>query len=78
MDVAFVKATPAAPDAGVTYINVAETISAGVNPQRLSNNTSGEITWLNNVHRKWDEKRYLYPIPETDRLFNTKLGQNPG
>ena len=78
MDVAFVKGTPTAPVAGVTYINVAETISAGVNPQRLSNDTSGEITWLNNVPRKWDEKRYLYPIPETDRLFNTKLGQNPG
>ncbi|WP_159470545.1 RagB/SusD family nutrient uptake outer membrane protein [Dyadobacter sp. 3J3] len=78
MDVAFVKGTPASPVAGVTYINVAETISAGPNPQRLSNDTSGEITWLNTVPRKWEEKHYLYPIPETDRLFNTKLGQNPG
>lgn len=78
MDVAFVKGTPANPVAGVTYINVAETISAGANPQRLSNDTSGEITWLNTVPRKWEEKHYLYPIPESDRLFNTKLGQNPG
>ncbi len=78
MDVAFVKGTPTSPVAGVTYINVAETISAGPNPQRLSNDTSGEITWLTTVPRKWEEKHYLYPIPETDRLFNTKLGQNPG
>ena len=78
MDVAFIKGTPASPVAGVTYINVAENISAGLNPQRLSNDTSGEITWLNNVPRKWEEKHYLYPIPETDRLFNPKLGQNPG
>ena len=78
MDVAFVKGTPTNPVAGVTYINVAETISAGANPQRLSNDTSGEITWLNTVPRKWEEKHYLYPIPESDRLFNTKLGQNPG
>ncbi|MBE9461238.1 RagB/SusD family nutrient uptake outer membrane protein [Dyadobacter subterraneus] len=78
MDVAFVKGTPASPVAGVTYINVAETISAGPNPQRLSNDTSGEITWLTTVPRKWEEKHYLYPIPETDRLFNPKLGQNPG
>ncbi|MDQ6480768.1 RagB/SusD family nutrient uptake outer membrane protein [Dyadobacter sp. LHD-138] len=78
MDVAFVKGTPTSPVPGVTYINVAETISAGVNPQRLTNDTSGEITWLNNVPRKWEEKHYLYPIPETDRLFNPKLGQNPG
>ena len=49
MDVAFVKGTPPAPDAGATYINIAETISAGVNPQRHSDDTSGEITWLNNV-----------------------------
>jgi hypothetical protein len=78
MDVAFVKGAPTSPVAGVTYINVAENISAGVNPQRLSNDTSGEITWLNNISRKWEEKHYLYPIPETDRLFNPKLGQNPG
>lgn len=77
-DVAFVKGTPTNPVSGVTYINVAETISAGVNPQRLSNDTSGEITWLSNVPRKWEEKHYLYPIPENDRLFNPKLGQNPG
>ncbi|MDQ3291618.1 MAG: RagB/SusD family nutrient uptake outer membrane protein [Bacteroidota bacterium] len=78
-DVAFYKVMPANPVPGVTYVNVAETISGGTsNPQRLSNDTSGELTWLNNIPRNWEAKHYLYPIPETDRLLNPKLGQNPG
>jgi hypothetical protein len=64
---------------GVTLINVSANLPNGVaNPQRLSNNTSGEITWLNNAARVWDNKKYLYPIPEGDRLVNPALGQNPG
>ncbi|PWJ60679.1 putative outer membrane starch-binding protein [Dyadobacter jejuensis] len=78
MDVAFVKTPPTNPLPGVTYVNVAETTSSGPNPQRLSEDTSGEISWLNTVPRKWEEKHYLYPIPEADRLFNPVLGQNPG
>ncbi len=78
MDVYFYTTAPQNPLPGVTYVNVAPTISAGVNPQRLSNTTSGEITWLANIPRKWDEKNYLYPIPENDRLMNPALGQNPG
>jgi hypothetical protein len=70
---------PANPIKGVTYVNVAETLSGGTpNPQRLANNTFGELTWLTTVPKKWDDKFYLYPIPETDRLLNPKLGQNPG
>ncbi|RZK30054.1 MAG: RagB/SusD family nutrient uptake outer membrane protein [Hymenobacter sp.] len=78
LDVAFYTTLPATRPAGVTYVNVAPTISGGVNPQQLSNGTSGEINWLTNVPRKWEEKYYLYPIPENDRLINPKLGQNPG
>lgn len=78
MDVCFYTTAPQNPLPGVTYVNVAPTISAGVNPQRLSNTTYGEITWLANIPRKWDEKNYLYPIPENDRLMNPALGQNPG
>ena len=77
-DVAFYTSLPATRPAGVTYVNVAPTISSGTNPQQLSNGTSGELTWLNNVPRRWEEKYYLYPIPESDRLLNPKLGQNPG
>ncbi|MCC9135498.1 RagB/SusD family nutrient uptake outer membrane protein [Pontibacter silvestris] len=78
LDVSFYKTMPANPVLGVTYINVSETISGGVNPQQLSEDTHGELTWLNNIPRNWEDKHYLYPIPETDRLMNPNLGQNPG
>lgn len=77
-DVVFYKVRPATQLSGVTYINVAETVNGVVNPQRLSNDTSGELTWLNNIPRRWEEKYYLYPIPEADRQMNPALGQNPG
>ncbi|QHV95234.1 RagB/SusD family nutrient uptake outer membrane protein [Spirosoma endbachense] len=77
-DVVFYKTKPATQLPGVTYVNVAETVNGVANPQRLKNDTSGELTWLSNIPRKWDEKYYLYPIPENDRLLNPKIGQNPG
>ena len=78
-DVCFYTTAPQNPLPGVTYVNVSPTISSGVNPQQLSNTTSGEITWLRNIARKWydDDRQYLYPIPENDRLMNPALGQNP-
>lgn len=77
MDVLFYKVKPATTIAGVTYINVAETLTGGTkNPQRLSNDTYGELTWLTNVERGWEEKHYLYPIPEADLQMNPKLEQN--
>ncbi|MBS1565590.1 MAG: RagB/SusD family nutrient uptake outer membrane protein, partial [Bacteroidetes bacterium] len=78
-DVFFYKTAPSNQQSTITYINVAATLSTGAaNPQRLSNDTYGELTWLNNVTRKWEEKKYLYPIPQTDFNVNPKLGQNPG
>jgi len=78
LDVAFYKVLPANRPAGVTYINVSATINGIPNSQRLSNDTFGEITWLANIPRKWEEKKYYYPIPETDRTANPNLTQNPG
>ncbi len=77
-DVCFYKVLPSVQLPGVTYINVSETNGSVSNPQRLSHDTYGELTWLNNMPRKWNDKYYLYPIPEADRLMNPKLGQNPG
>lgn len=78
-DVLFYSGTAPSPISGVTFVNVSPTLPNGsVNPQRLSNGTYGEITWLNNVARVWEEKKYLYPIPTTDLQINPKLGQNPG
>ncbi len=78
LDVAFYKVLPANRPAGVTYINVSATINGVPNSQRLSNDTFGEITWLANIPRKWEEKKYYYPIPEVDRTANPNLAQNPG
>lgn len=79
LDVAFyqgVKPTPAV--AGVTYVDVSNTISGKTNSQKLKNGTSGELIWMNEISRKWNDKQYFYPIPQADLLKNPKLGQNPG
>jgi len=78
LDVAFYKVMPDPIIPGVTYINVEEIVGGIPNSQRLSNDTYGEVTWLNNVPRIWEEKHYYYPIPEEHRLMNPNLGQNPG
>ena len=78
LDVAFYKTLPANRPAGVTYINVSATISGTPNSQRLKNDDFGEVTWLSNIVRKWEDKNYLYPIPEPAKTANAKLGQNPG
>lgn len=71
-DVNFYIEEPADLIEGVTYVNV------GSESLSLTNGTSGEITWLSNIPREWEEKNYLYPIPETHLLTNPNLGQNPG
>jgi len=78
-DVLFYKGTAPSAIPGVTFINVSNNLPNGsVNPQRLSNDSFGEITWLNNVTRVWQDKKYLYPIPTNDLNINPKLGQTPG
>jgi len=77
-DVSFVESTPSNPVKGVTYVNISPAIGGKVNPQQLTNGTYGELTWLNNSPREWNDKKYFYPIPESALLKNPKLGQNPG
>jgi hypothetical protein len=71
-DVYFYTVNPANRPAGITFISVSGT------DFKLSNGTSGEIVWRNDIPRKWDDKMYLYPIPESDLLTNPALKQNPG
>jgi hypothetical protein len=79
LDVAFYQGTKPSPSVpGVIYINVSETSGGKPNPQRLKNNTNGELTWMNTIPRTWEDKKYYYPIPEADRLMNTNLVQNTG
>jgi hypothetical protein len=77
-DVVFYQGTKPDLGTGVTYVDVSEMVSGKVNPQLLKNGTFGELTWLNNVRREWNDKMYYYPIPETDLIANPNLGQNPG
>jgi len=78
-DVAFYQGSKPLPAvAGVTYVDVSAQVSGKTNSQQLRNGTSGELTWMSEISRKWDDKLYYYPIPQADLLRNPKLGQNPG
>lgn len=72
LDVCFHTKPPTDKINGVTYIDVS------TDSHKLTNSTSGEIVWLPNITRKWEEKKYFYPIPQTDLERNPKLGQNDG
>jgi hypothetical protein len=79
LDVAFYQGTKPSPAvSGVTYVDVSTTVSGKANSQLLKNGTSGELTWMNNISRKWEDKMYFYPIPQTDLITNPNLKQNPG
>ena len=77
-DVVFYQGTKPNLGAEVTYVDVSAMVDGKVNPQLLKNGTSGELTWLNNIPREWDDKMYYYPIPQTDVIANPNLDQNPG
>ncbi len=77
LDVAFYKKLPTKV-AGVTYVEVSPMISGKPNSQLIAGDTAGELTWLNNVSRKWADKNYYYPIPVGDIITNPNLKQNPG
>jgi len=57
---------------GVTYVTLTSSTF------RLSNGDSGNLQWLTNTPRVWDDKRYFYPLPPTEIIINPKLVQNPG
>jgi hypothetical protein len=79
LDVAFYQGTKPSPAvSGVTYVDVSPTISGKINSQLLKNGTYGQLIWMNEIKRKWEDKMYYYPIPQTDLITNPNLGQNPG
>lgn len=57
---------------GVFYLDVS------ADPRVLSDGAFGELVWMNNIPRVWEERKYLYPIPEAHLRVNPNLGQNPG
>ena len=70
-DVCFVKEIPAETTQGVMYYVLSESM-------RLTEENTGNIQVYPNVEKKFEEKKYLYPIPEEARLLNPALGQNKG
>lgn len=76
MDVSFYQGTKPAPSNPAVAL-VDATPSNATGRIQLSNGTSGEVMWNPGV-REWEDKKYLYPIPEADLNMNRELGQNPG
>jgi len=76
MDVYFYQGDrPESSNPAIAFVDVTPSSAAG--RIQLSNGTSGEVLW-NPGAREWLDKKYLYPIPENDRIMNPNLGQNPG
>ncbi|WP_164108387.1 MULTISPECIES: RagB/SusD family nutrient uptake outer membrane protein [Sphingobacterium] len=66
---------PTSSTAGIAFVNVSPSTSVG--QLQLSNGTSGEVLWNPGV-RKWEDRKYLYPIPQNAKDRNNNLGQNKG
>lgn len=71
-DVSFVKKTPATKVPGVYYFLIDD------DQTKLSGGNSGNLIWLSNIERKWEDYKYVYPIPFNELTLNPALGQNPG
>jgi hypothetical protein len=75
MDVYFYQGTkPTSSNPSIAFVDVSPSTAPG--RLQLSNGTSGEVIFNPGV-REWLDKKYLYPIPENDRIRNPALGQNP-
>jgi SusD family. len=50
-----------------------------ITEMKLTKNTDGSINYeRKTVNRTWDDKMYLFPIPQSERMKNSNLTQNPG
>jgi starch-binding outer membrane protein, SusD/RagB family len=72
MDVSFVTSNPPSPVAGVTYFIINNSTT------KLSQGTKGNILWLSNISKKFEDKHYYYPIPAPQIILNPQLVQNTG
>jgi hypothetical protein len=70
-DVCIVRTLPGTVTQDVFYYVLSEAFT-------LSEGTSGTIQVYPNVKKQFEDKKYLYPIPEDARLLNPNLGQNAG
>ncbi len=50
-----------------------------ITQMKLTKNANGSISYeRRTVNRTWDDKMYLFPIPQTELMKNSNLTQNPG
>jgi len=71
-DVAFVTATPATKVSGVYYFLIDNKQS------KLTEGTKGNLVWLINFDKKFEDYKYYYPIPYNEIVLNPELKQNTG
>jgi hypothetical protein len=46
---------------------------------KLTKSDDGTITYKRQtISRQWNDKMYLFPIPQTELMKNPNLTQNPG
>lgn len=70
-DVCFVAKEPSPTTKGVQYRIIGSDF-------QLTDGTSGNLVSYKNVERRWDDKKYVRPIPTKALNDNPNLGQNPG
>lgn len=71
-DVSFVKTVPAVKVSGVYYFLIDD------KQVKLSEGDKGNLVWLVNIQRKFEDFKYYYPIPYNEIVLNGKLKQNEG
>ncbi|MDM1398005.1 RagB/SusD family nutrient uptake outer membrane protein [Myroides odoratimimus] len=71
-DVSFVTKVPANPQKGVYYYIIDN------NQYKLSNGDSGTLIIMDNLKRTYENHQYVYPIPYSAIVLNSKLNQNQG
>lgn len=67
----FVANTPSSRLAGVTYRVLGSDFS-------LTGGTSGNLECYIQLNRRWEDRKYVHPIPTNALNVNANLGQNPG
>jgi len=72
LNVSFVTSTPSSTIKGVYYYLIDN------KTVKLTQGTYGNIIWLANIPRVWDDKMYYDPIPSSEIVLNPNLKQNPG
>jgi len=71
-DVSFVTSIPGSKVPGVYYFLVDN------KQAKLTEGDKGNLVWLINIERKYEDFKYYYPLPFNEIVLNPNLAQNPG